>query len=889
MRNRDNGPYREGALEGTWLSPPRGLGVSVIPLRLSLENFLCYREGVPTLDFSGIHVACLCGPNGHGKSALLDSITWCLWGKARGKTHDDLISYGADQCRVELDFMARDTQYRAVRTHARGGGRRRQGVSDLQLQVLGPDGAQPITGNHIRETQEKIDQTVGMDYETFTNSAFLLQGRADEFSNKTPADRKAVLAKILGLENYDRLQARAREKLEQTRTMTAAMEGSLGQMRSQVEQIGDLSEALTAVEETLSRVGQQLEEQRLETNTLRSKVTELERLRQRLQESELQLQTLKQEITQLESAAELARGRVIQYQELLREADSIKEGAAKLEQARQRFETLEGVRQTHGKLNQERIELVRAVDNSRNRLEAQAEQLRQRVEVELPPKAGMESDLVGQHAETRRRLESLEQEELAIATQQENHRTLSTRIGESKSVSERYKVEGQELRAKLELLQRSDNREAVCPLCQTPLGEDGCGRLAETYDAEIAEKRRLYRLNAAQLQQLETEQAGLGQTLTKRETALGQSRRQTELKLSELERGIKDAQLAQKELEEGQAQLTTMLASLASEDFGGAEQTKLKRIDQEIEALGYDDVARTDAYSRVQVLQPFIEKLRQLTDAEANLPREEESAAQTQDMLQRRKMELTGLEEQRQADKEGVSELPQWEASLKRAEGNQKGLEVQQQEGIARRGNLAGQLERARVLEREIVEGSARLSELLVDQDIYQELVTAFGRQGVQAMLVETVVPRLEDEANLLLGRMTDNRMHLQLETQRERRTGRGEPIETLEIRVSDELGPRSYEMYSGGEAFRVNLALRIALSKVLAQRMGAPLPTLFIDEGFGTQDAAGRERILDVIGAIQDDFDKIIVITHLDELKDVFPVRIEVQKEDLGSTFWLN
>jgi exonuclease SbcC len=95
--------------------------------------------------------------------------------------------------------------------------------------------------------------------------------------------------------------------------------------------------------------------------------------------------------------------------------------------------------------------------------------------------------------------------------------------------------------------------------------------------------------------------------------------------------------------------------------------------------------------------------------------------------------------------------------------------------------------------------------------------------------------------------------------------------------------------MYSGGEAFRVNLALRIALSKVLAQRMGAPLPTLFIDEGFGTQDAAGRERILDVIGAIQDDFDKIIVVTHLDELKDMFPVRIEVQKDGNGSTFWLD
>jgi exonuclease SbcC len=95
--------------------------------------------------------------------------------------------------------------------------------------------------------------------------------------------------------------------------------------------------------------------------------------------------------------------------------------------------------------------------------------------------------------------------------------------------------------------------------------------------------------------------------------------------------------------------------------------------------------------------------------------------------------------------------------------------------------------------------------------------------------------------------------------------------------------------MYSGGEAFRVNLALRIALSRVLAHRTGAPLPTLFIDEGFGTQDAVGRERILDVISVIGTQFEKVIVITHLDDLKDAFPVRIEVHKDSNGSTFSLN
>jgi len=125
------------------------------------------------------------------------------------------------------------------------------------------------------------------------------------------------------------------------------------------------------------------------------------------------------------------------------------------------------------------------------------------------------------------------------------------------------------------------------------------------------------------------------------------------------------------------------------------------------------------------------------------------------------------------------------------------------------------------------------------------------------------------------------------METQRE--TKKGGMVETLDIKISDELGTRSYEMYSGGEAFRINFALRIALSKLLARRAGAPLPTLFIDEGFGTQDSSGLGKLVEAIHSIQDDFKKIIVITHLEELKDAFPVRIEVTKTGEGSTISLS
>ena len=863
----------------------------MIPSRLSIRNFLCYRENVPSLDFDGIHVACLCGPNGHGKSALLDAITWCLWGKARGKTQDGLISYGADEARVELDFVARDSTYRAIRNHSRGGGRRRTGVSDLQLQIVRNGDVQPLTGDSIRQTQTKIDQIVGMDYDTFINSAYLLQGRADEFSNKTPSERKVVLAKILGLDVYDRLQERA--KVAQAAGAEAAreLEGALGWMRNETEGIGDPADELTRVGQNLDGLALRLAEKRREIDDLRGEVRELERQRDQLTELAVQTRALAQEIELLETAIGDAKSRMQQYRDLVQQAGDIKQGALRLEQARLRFEDLEAARRRFDQLAGGRNLIVGAIDTGRARLETQVEQLKRRAESELPPKADAEPVLAIQRKEARGRLEGLELEAGKIAAQQKDQQTLATLIGETQSTAERYKTEGLELRSKLELLSGAGQGDAgeVCPLCKAPLDEDGCANLAGAYDTEIKEKRRLYGQTQSQLKKLESQSEELGRELPKRQESLDRAKREGEIKLLELERGIEESRQAQRDRDETQTQLAANLASLASGDFAAQEHSQLEELKREMDALGYDEDARQKSYDEMRELQLFEEQQRRLEHAVSILPQEEKSLAQSEGMHQRRREEQGNLQQLLQAGQEAIAALPQRQISLNEAQAAEAELEVSRQGAIGRQGHLEGLVSRLEELAREIAANSTRLKEMAGQQSVYQELVTALGRQGVQAMLIETVVPRVEEEANILLGRMTDNRMQLQLETQRERRTGSGDPIETLEILVSDELGPRSYEMYSGGEAFRVNLSLRIALSKVLAQRLGAPLPTLFIDEGFGTQDAAGRERILDVIGAIEQDFDKVIVITHLDELKDAFPVRIEVQKDETGSTFWLS
>jgi exonuclease SbcC len=159
----------------------------------------------------------------------------------------------------------------------------------------------------------------------------------------------------------------------------------------------------------------------------------------------------------------------------------------------------------------------------------------------------------------------------------------------------------------------------------------------------------------------------------------------------------------------------------------------------------------------------------------------------------------------------------------------------------------------------------------------------AFGKDGIPAMIIESAIPELESATNELLARMTDGRMHMRLVTQREKVSSSG-TIETLDIEIADDLGTRPYEMYSGGEAFRIDFAIRVALSRMLARRAGAHLRTLFIDEGFGTQDDDGRNKLVEAINAIQQEFELILVITHIDELRDAFPVHIMVEKTANGS-----
>ena len=197
----------------------------MIPVKLNLQNFMSY--GSAELSFQGIHTACLTGNNGNGKSALLDGITWALWGQARGVDKsgagmDDLVRLGFEEMAVEFSFELDEHTYRVLRKRDK----RRQ-VSTLEFQIQSGDKFRSLTGDKLVQTQERINQALKMDYETFTNSAFILQGKADTFTTQKASDRKRILSEILGLSYYDRLERKARDKMNQAEAAVREIERTL--------------------------------------------------------------------------------------------------------------------------------------------------------------------------------------------------------------------------------------------------------------------------------------------------------------------------------------------------------------------------------------------------------------------------------------------------------------------------------------------------------------------------------------------------------------------------------------------------------------------------------------------------------------------------------------
>ena len=855
----------------------------MIPLRLRLRNFMCYRSNVPPLLLDGVHVACLCGENGAGKSALLDAMTWALWGQtSRGKNEDDLISQGRDEMEVELEFQVATTRYRVVRKKDRGSVRR-PGGTVLELQMHGGTDFVPITANKTRETQDKLNTILRMDYTTFVNSSFLVQGRADEFTTKTPDKRKEVLGKILDLDYYEDLKKRSETELRRCRDMVVGLEIGIRDLERELARREEYQAAVAQAETLIEEKSKALLASQEALDRLRSAKQELDRKQAQSLEARQHLAEAEEQLGRLRSRLAEATKEVATLQGLAAQGETISAQYTRFQMASARKEMLDGKLRASLQLTEEAAPLERAIAAARAGLESSVKVAESTLK-QVGTKAVLRAPATIQLANSEKELEGLRASEVRAETLRSAISALGEKASAVQAANQSLRSEMDEIKAQIDLLKKGDG---ACPLCGTPLSEDRCKDVLSGYERRGKECADVYRRNTGRLAEIRALQTISQQDLVGIEGRLKSGLSPLNVKIGSLRAAIEQGDDAQKQAPAIQGELQELKNALALNAYAKSEQQALGANRESVRQLGYSKAEHDKVLGEHLALRPSEERHRRLEEAARRLPIEEERLKDTTSDIAAKE----GLAAQEKGALAALAKelvgLPQAARELQERELSHKTLAAKVDELRELRGAALADLRRLQQVEGSLGEKRAARKTAVDEQGVYEDLVRAFGRSGVQALIIDSALPEIEQEANRLLARMTDNRMHVKLETQAAYRSREGVQ-ETLEIKVSDEIGTRAYETFSGGEAFRINVALRIALSRLLAKRAGAPLPTLFIDEGFGTQDAGGRDKVVETITSIQDEFERILIITHIDELKEQFPVRVEVTKTADGSTFAL-
>lgn len=1006
----------------------------MIPLQLSLKNFLSYSEA--SLDFTGLHTACICGANGAGKSSLLEGITWSIWGECRAASEDDAISNGAMDVRVDFTFQMHGEICRIIRT------RQRDGIGGLEFQIQTSGGQfRTLTQKGIRSTQALIDDYLKIDYETFINSAYLRQGKADEFMLKKPADRKQILADLLKLDRYEQLADRAKDSAKEYKLQIEVLTENLADYRIQLAQIDEITQQQGEVKQQIGQLQQlqatderelesvktiarqretwqqqlnweqrrdreltqsatqiqadlhllKVEQNRLdgllnredeistayqEYLNLQQQAEVLDRqfdahqqaqLKQQQLQQQLERQTQELQLTLGTTQAELAL--IIQQQRelasILATAQDVAKGIAELQICRQRLAQFDRLQAEVLPLQQERLLLAGKLDRETAQIQAKLNELILR-ERQIQTKANERANLIAQRERLDTQIAELDNKKVYQDRLKEKGLAKGESIQRTEADCRNYQRQLVELAKKLELLKTPD---ASCPLCDRPLDENHWQHVLSSAETEKSHIEQQISATQEEQARYERERQVLRSEYQqlKEELNIYESLREQRGTLQAKLDSISELQVNLDEIaiEKHQIQL-----AIASKSYASELQAELLTLTARLQATEYDEQSHALARGDVDKLRWAEIKQERLKEAER---KQQQSIAQ-KDKLEVKIAELEAEIARLQTDSDLRSELIEIErqiskigynrhahnqvtTNLRQAQSIQlqyqevqqakliypqtldrlqllennysQNLETQQQAKLeierisaeiaqipdtndkidsierqiaARRQQLDTNLSTLGRLEQQLtqlenIQEQRRSQEQQLDtykqqQKIYDELSKAFGKNGIQALVIENILPQLEAESNQILSKLSNNQFHVQFITQKATKGSRTKKasiktakyIDTLDIVIGDANGTRSYETYSGGEAFRINFSIRLALAKLLSQRAGTPLQMLIVDEGFGTQDREGCDRLIAAINAISADFACILTVTHMPQFREAFQTRIEVRKTNSGS-----
>ena len=772
--------------------------------RLRLVNFRQHADNTLLFD-SGL--TGIIGPNGSGKTTILEAIKWALYGGDATRGTVDSIRFARASARapvrIELDFDLAGHRYRLVRA-----------LTTADLFVDG--GERPIATGSSAVT-DVVRRKLGMSLDEFDNTYFTAQKQLAVMATLTAAARAQFLSRVLGYEKLRTAQDLCDDRRKALRNESNGMRAGMPDPEVLARELVDAETRLRDAQARAAAAAVEMARAQQELSALQPRWTDAQRAREELQGLDSERRVLD---------AELAG--------LTRTVDRVESELAHVADARAQLvplaEQLVSFHETGEELSRQR-EL--AVSDGRRQarqeealaLSTELQRLREgRSRVENAPQ--MEEQLVEEMEQKRHRLEELQGRLELRRTEWVRDRQ------EAETRRNALRGQYQELREQKDRL-KTAGEEGKCPTCSRPLGDHyhSVMDFLETQIEAVSADGLYFR---QRLEQLETMPEDI--------VALDEERRQAMQEASALERKLARTQVAVGQLEQ-------MARDLAQ------KEARYEALTVELAALpgGYDRErhhALEAQFEHLAALSTQANRLTTQVEREPALRRELESA---QRAIAAAEAKQQGISARLGSIAHSEAEFATLGEAHARATSAVQSASVQVLNAEAEARLATSDRNRVLTAQHDLAERRERLEQLEADKRLHDELYRAYS--DLRTDLNYQMRPEISELASAFLATLTDARYsELDLD-------------EKYRISILEDGVP--LQVISGGEEDLANLVLRLAISQMIAERSGQPFSLLILDEVFGSLDEVRRQNVVGLLRALRDRFDQVIVITHIDDVRD--------------------
>jgi exonuclease SbcC len=747
------------------------------------------------------------GPNGSGKSTILEAIAWALYGTPAARGTRDSIRFNRAGARAQV----------RVELDFELGGHRylvSRGLTNAELFL---DGASSPIANTISGVTDLLRRRLGMSLDEFFNTYFTGQKELSVMAAMGPSERAQFLSRVLGYEKLRTAQALVRERRRMILAEAAGLRAGMPDPESVARMLADARARLELAEQRAGEATERRTRARSLLDRLTPRWETIQRERERLQAVLSELRVVESEATGL------GRDR----ERLDRELTDVATARVELEQIRAEIAPLgEIVAELHDmdRLYAEEGRRRTLLESDRALAEDLGRLRERRGKIEAAP--DLEAQAANELAEKRRELQQADEELEAKRTDWVRDRQ------EAETKLETLRRQHAELREQRERLVAA-GENGICPTCARPLGDHYRSVLdliddqlnTVTVDGNYFKKR---------LEQLVEMPAAV--------KTLGERRRLALDAVGKLERRLAKVQSAVQEL-----------AQVAREMTQKEQRQEALRRDLAAVPAGYDATRHDQLRRQLERLQPLDARAARLgaqVEREGQLRRERERVGEALNLTDERMAEL-----RRQRETVQFSEHS-WDRLRGEYEGAAAELRASELASVAADAESAaarGAMETALQAQRDLARSQGQLDELNRDKRMHDELDRAYS--DMRTDLNVQLRPEISELASSFLTELTDARYsELELDDQ-------------YNVLVLEDGVPKP--VISGGEEDLANLVLRLAISQMIAERAGQTFSLLILDEIFGSLDESRRHNVVELLRRLQDRFEQVILITHIESVRE--------------------